>query len=179
MSVDSGEQDKAIKLALERVLAEALELFSQHVSPDLLSKVQVVWNRRMRSAAGRAFWPDARVELNPRLIGISFDEVRRTLLHELAHLLAYARAGRRRILPHGPEWQLACADLGIAGEKVTHSLPLASTRQAKKWSYGCSHCGEVFLRVRRMQKVAACYHCCKIYNKGRFTSKFRLTERGL
>jgi predicted SprT family Zn-dependent metalloprotease len=41
------------------------------------------------------------------------DEIDRTLRHELAHLLAQFRVGRRRIAPHGPEWRIACRDLGI------------------------------------------------------------------
>ena len=56
-------------------------------------------------------------------------EVERTLRHEAAHLLAHWRAGRRRIQTHGPEWRQACADLGIPGETVTHTLPLAPRRR--------------------------------------------------
>src|ERR1700687_2873461 len=41
------------------------------------------------------------------------DEIERTLRHELAHLLAQFRVGRRRIAPHGAEWRRACRDLGI------------------------------------------------------------------
>ena len=42
--------------------------------------------------------------------GIVCDEVDRTLRHELAHLLAQWRVGRRRIAPHGKEWRQACRD---------------------------------------------------------------------
>ena len=73
----------------------------------LADQVRVVWNSRMRTTAGRAFWPEARIEMNPKLKQIAPDEVRQTMLHELAHLVAYQRAGRRRILAHGPEWQRA------------------------------------------------------------------------
>ena len=55
---------------------------------NLAGKLSVVWNPRMRSTAGRAFWPEGRVELNPKLIEFSADEVRNTMLHELAHLVA-------------------------------------------------------------------------------------------
>src|SRR5207237_3228502 len=41
------------------------------------------------------------------------DEIERTLRHELAHLLAQWRNGRRRIAPHGSEWSRACRALGL------------------------------------------------------------------
>ncbi|BDS08051.1 hypothetical protein NT6N_30910 [Oceaniferula spumae] len=142
----------------------------------LADKVSVVWNDRMRTTAGRAFWPDAIIEMNPKLREIAPHEVERTLLHELAHLVAYARAGRRRIAAHGKEWRLACADLGIPGESATHSLPLPGRTMRKKWRYTCPECGEGFDRVRKMKRYAGCYPCCKIHNGGYYHKKFRLKE---
>ena len=68
----------------------------------------------MRSTAGMAYPRRSLVTLNPRLREFGDEEVDRTLRHELAHLLAHHRAGRRRIAPHGPEWARACRDLGLA-----------------------------------------------------------------
>ncbi|NWK56367.1 SprT-like domain-containing protein [Verrucomicrobiaceae bacterium N1E253] len=141
--------------------------------------VEVQWNSRMRTTAGRAFWPDARIELNPKLEQLAPDEVQRTLLHELAHLVAYARAGRKRISAHGVEWQLACAQLGIPGERATHSLPLPGRTMARKWRYECPACGEGFDRVRRLKRWAGCYACCKQHNGGYYHRKFRLLESQL
>ncbi|MEM9236142.1 MAG: SprT family zinc-dependent metalloprotease, partial [Verrucomicrobiota bacterium] len=101
--------------------------------PRLSRQVKVGWNRRMRTTAGRAWWPDGVIELNPRLKEISEREIWRTLCHELAHLVAYARAGRRRIKAHGPEWRRACAELGIPGEKASHDLPFEGRRQQRKY----------------------------------------------
>lgn len=146
---------------------------------DLAHRVRVVWNPRMRSTAGRAMWPEALIELNPLLKKVAPHEVKRTMLHELAHLLAYARAGRRRIKAHGNEWRQACADVGIPREKVTHSLPLPSRSMHKKWRYTCSACGVFFDRVRRIKRYAGCYACCQKYNDGYYDKKFRLVESQL
>ena len=145
----------------------------------LASQVQVVWNKRMRTTAGRAFWPDAIIELNPKLQEIAPEEVQRTLLHELAHLVAYARGGRRKILAHGREWQQACIDLGIPGEKATHSLPLPGRKMRKKWRYTCKACGESFDRVHKIKRYAGCYTCCKKYNSGYYHKNYRLVESQL
>ena len=160
--------------ALHSILEEALQRIEELTDVTFAAQVDVVWNLRMRSTAGRAFWPEAKVELNPKLIEIGLEEVRRTLLHELAHFLAYHRYGCHRIAPHGLEWQLACLDLGIPGEKATHNLPLPRRQQQKKWRYSCPSCGERIDRVRKMKRYIACFPCCQKFNSGRYNKKFQL-----
>jgi len=164
LGVDSKLTDQCVGL-LKRLGLDAVAL-----------KVVVQWNPRMRTTAGRAFWPCARIELNPKLQEIAPEEVQGTLLHELAHIVAYARAGRRRIKAHGAEWQQACVDLGIPGERVTHSLPLPGRKMKRQWRYTCPECGVSFERVRKMKRRAACYACCKTHNGGHYHQKFRLKE---
>src|SRR5438309_7522936 len=79
----------------------------------IANAVRVQWHARLRTAAGRADYGRKLITLNPRLCDFGEEEVERTFLHELAHLLAHCRAGRRRIPPHGDEWRKACEDLGI------------------------------------------------------------------
>ena len=128
----------------------------------------------MRSSAGRATWPVAEIELNPRLVEISRDEVRRTMLHELAHLVAYERNGHRRILAHGVQWQEACRDLGIPGESATHELALPSRVLKRRWRYVCPVCEMSFERVRKFKGRVACYDCCQKVNAGEYHEDFRL-----
>lgn len=146
---------------------------------ELASRVLVIWNKRMRTTAGRAFWPEGKIELNPKLRQVAEEEVHGTMLHELAHLLAYARAGRKRIAAHGAEWRQACCDLGIPGERATHSLPLPGRTMVRKWRYTCPRCGEGFDRVRKMKRYAGCYTCCKTHNGGYYDKRFRLQETKL
>lgn len=142
--------------------------------PELARKVRVVWNPRMRTTAGRAWWPTRHIEMNPKLKDISETEVWRTLKHEFAHLIAYERCGRRRIEPHGIEWQDACAELGIPGESARHSLPLKGRRMKRKYAYVCPSCLSSIKRVRPIKKAVACYSCCKKYNSGTYHERFRL-----
>ncbi len=151
--------------------------------PDLAEVVTVSWNSRMRTAAGRAFTRDFRVELNPRLQdlpdGLRETELRNTFLHELAHLVAFARAGRKRIPPHGIEWQKACQDLGIPGEDRCHALDFKPRRLARKFAYTCPNCLAVIERVRRLSRRVACYQCCRTYARGQFDARFQLKESRL
>ena len=151
-------------------LVEGLGLF------DLANRLEVRWNSRMRSNAGRATWPSALIELNPRLVEISQEEVRRTMLHELAHLVTYERWGNRRIQAHGPQWRKACRDLGIPNESATHQLSLPSRTMKRQWRYACPVCERTFERVRRFKGRVACYTCCKEVNGGAYHEAFQLRE---
>ncbi|MGZ5522754.1 MAG: SprT family zinc-dependent metalloprotease [Chthoniobacterales bacterium] len=140
----------------------------------LAREICVEWNPRLRSAAGRAMFRHALVSLNPRLREHGADEIDRTLRHELAHLVAQMRAGRRRIAPHGAEWRQACRDLGIADEQRCHTLPLPTSRHARRFLYRCRHCQKDFPRVRRIRRTVACLECCRRHNRGEFDVRFQL-----
>ncbi len=159
-----------------RLTRECMKLALKLGLKDLAGRLLVTWNPRMRSTAGRAFWPEVNIELNPKLLEFAPEEVRGTMLHELAHLVAYARAGRKRIKAHGTEWRQACCDLGIPNESATHDLPLPTREMPRKWRYTCPVCQEAIERVRKMRRYAGCYRCCLEYNGGYYHRKFRLVE---
>jgi SprT protein len=161
---------------------KARELLRALGADELATKIRVEWNPRMRSAAGRADFPDKLISLNPLISdhdrvsvnGHSGPEIDRTLRHELAHLLAQWRVGRRRIAPHGPEWRRACRDLGIADEARCHDLPFASKTYPPRYVYRCPNCKEEFPRVRRIRRAIACLACCRRHNGGEFDPRFQL-----
>jgi len=166
----------------------ALSLVAAELSRDLgleaLAKaVSVSWNSRMRTAAGRAFAREWKIELNPRLQDLPEEsrdaELRNTFLHELAHLVAFARVGRKRIAPHGPEWRQACHDLGIPGEDRCHALDFQPRRLTKKFAYTCPSCEAVIHRVRRLRRRVACYPCCRKHAGGQYDARFQLRETRL
>jgi len=140
--------------------------------PGAAKLVQVQWNQRLRSTAGYAAYPAWRIELNPKLCEFE-GQVERTLKHELAHLIAYHRAGRKRIEPHGQEWREACAALGIAGERVCHQLPLPRHRVQRKLAYQCPACEFILYRVRRFRRATACLNCCNKHSRGAFDERFK------
>ena len=156
-------------------------LLGQLGAAKLARDVRVEWNPRMKSAAGRAGYREKLISLNPLLLNFDSvngqsgsDEIDRTLRHELAHLLAQWRVGRRRIAPHGPEWREACRDLDIADEARCHSLPFATKAYAVRFVYRCPNCKAEFPRVRRIRRAIACLACCRKYNGGDFDARFRL-----
>lgn len=147
--------------------------------PELARRVRVSWNARMQTTAGRAWWPDRLIELNPKLKDLPPEEMWRTLRHELAHLVAYERAGRRRIEVHGSEWRAACAELGIPNEQPFHNLPFKRKRMKRNFAYVCPQCCSTIRRVKKINRMVACYACCRKYSGGLFDSRFRLHEQKL
>lgn len=147
--------------------------------PELARRVRVSWNGRMQTTAGRAWWPDRLIELNPKLKDFAPEELWRTLKHELAHLVAYERAGRRRIEPHGDEWRAACAELGIPHEQPFHTLPLKRRRMKRNYAYTCPWCLETIRRVKKIRRPVACYPCCRKHSDGAFDPRFKLVEEKL
>ncbi len=143
---------------------------------SLAAALTVRWNARMRSTAGMAYPGKWLVTLNPRIQAFGDDEVDRTLRHELAHLLAHHRVGRRRIAPHGPEWRAACIDLGLVEETRCHTLPLPRRQVAKPYHYRCPGCGAVLKRTRPLRRKAACLLCCRAHNRGQYDERFRFTK---
>jgi SprT protein len=169
---------EAVALQL-RGRAVDLETKARHLLCSLGAKriareLRVEWNSRLRTAAGRADYSQKLISLNPKLVEYPA-EVDRTLRHELAHILAQFRAKtRRRIAPHGAEWQEACRDLGIADEKRCHTLPFPAKRYAPRFIYRCPNCRRDFPRVRKVKRTVACLACCRTHNGGEFDVRFRL-----
>ena len=155
------------------LLKTARELLCSLGAKRIATELRVEWNSRLKTAAGRADHRQKLISLNPRLVEHPA-EIDRTLRHELAHILAQFRAGRRRISPHGPEWQQACRDLGIADEKRCHTLPFPTKSYAPRFIYRCPNCRRDFPRVRKIKRTVACLACCRAHNGGEFDVRFRL-----
>ena len=171
----TSSSEKPIHLvSVSTLQTEARELLCSLGAKRIATQLRVEWNPRLQTAAGRADYRQKLISLNPRLIEHP-EEIDRTLRHELAHLLAQFRAKtRRRISPHGPEWQQACRDLDIAGEKRCHTLPFPAKRYAPRFIYHCPNCRRDFPRVRKLKRTVACLACCRAHSRGEFDVRFRL-----
>jgi predicted SprT family Zn-dependent metalloprotease len=151
----------------------ARELLCANGAARIAGQLRIEWNSRLKTAAGRVDYHQKLISLNPRLFEHPA-EINRTLRHELAHILAQFRVGRRRIPPHGVEWRQACVDLGIADEKRCHNLPFPARTYVARFVYRCPNCRQDFPRVRRVRRAVACLGCCRKHNGGEFDPRFRL-----
>ncbi len=118
----------------------------------------VLWNRRLRTALGRAHFAVRTIELNPTLLDRHPEELLPTLVHELCHLIAGARAA------HGPRWREAMTSLGVRPE-ACHRLDVSDLKVRRRvWIWRCSGCGESYRRRSRLTRRYRCGRC-----RGRLT----------
>jgi predicted SprT family Zn-dependent metalloprotease len=154
--------------------AKSRDLLCGTGATRIANSVRVEWNSRLKTTAGRADFREKLISLNPRLCDYGEAEVDRTLRHELAHILAQFRTGRRRIFPHGKEWRDACRELAISDEARCHHLSFPISERARSYLYKCPNCQRDFPRVRRIKRAVACLTCCRAQNGGEFDPRFRL-----
>jgi SprT protein len=77
-------------------------------------------------------------------------QLKDTLVHEYAHLLAYVRHGRKGV-GHGPPWKQAMTDLG-APPKVRHNYEVQRNERRQEVAYQCQKCGALLMRSRKLPK---------------------------
>jgi SprT protein len=118
--------------------------------------VKADWNPRLRTTAGRAFWNENRIELNPNLLQDHAHSVHEVLVHEAAHLAAFLLHGPR-IRPHGREWRQLVRQAGHR-PAACHRLPLQGLRR-RRYLYlrMCDPCGHRL--IVRALRYGRCHRC--------------------
>ena len=111
-------------------------------------KPKIVW-KTYRVSAGMAFYRIGVIALSKLVLD---DEVKMadTLKHEYAHLMAFAKYGRKGI-GHGEPWAEAMAELGLE-PRVQHNYPVRRNRQRQEVAYTCQRCGILLVRAKRLPK---------------------------
>jgi SprT protein len=105
--------------------------------------------KRYRVTAGMAYYKIGVIGLSSLVLQTE-EQVRDTLLHEYAHLLAVARHGMRGA-GHGEPWRQAMRDLGLA-PVVRHSYAVERNTPRQRVTYRCLRCAKEIHRTRRLPK---------------------------
>lgn len=101
-----------------------------------------IWPPRILSRPGR-------IELSIHLVERNGDdEIRDTILHEIAHALAGQRAG------HGPRWRQIAQAIGARPERCSLTADMPKGR----WLAVCPNCKREHYRHRRPRSLGG-YHC--------------------
>jgi SprT protein len=95
----------------------------------------------------------------------SDDEVKNTILHEIAHALMPINEH------HSEKWREKAISIGCNGKRTHNAIT-----PKEKYVYCCPVCSKEVLRHNRIKRThrLACYDCCKQFSKGRFNKKFVL-----
>jgi len=115
------------------------------------------------SRRGACHWERKAISLSKALVELNGEShILNTILHEIAHALC----GRGEM--HGSMWQSTAIMIGCNGERCSSygvSIP-------KPFHCACPNCGQGWSAHRRTK--VACGHCCKRFNGGKWTAKYRV-----
>lgn len=116
----------------------ALELMAAHGLHDWSFR----FNRRKR-ALGVCFYSRRALELSTHFVEVNtLEEVRDTILHEIAHALVGPGHG------HGALWKAKCVEIGARPERCG-----AADMPAGRWRALCGACGASYHRHRRPRRL--------------------------
>lgn len=106
---------------------------------------------RAKRRAGACHWRKQRITLSSHYVLHNYEEeVRDTILHEIAHALAGQAAG------HGPAWRAMCCRVGAVPQRCyDKSVVMPKGR----WQAVCLGCGMVFHAHRRPTRRYWCKRC--------------------
>ena len=125
----------------------ALEVLTEACQRHPLKRTPTLVWKRFRTTAGRADLRNTIIELSSIVLRDEA-QVRDTLLHEYAHLMAFERYGMKG-RGHGPAWRHAMRELGLE-PKVKHTYDCTGNRPRQRVIYRCKGCGATFARLRRL-----------------------------
>ena len=99
--------------------ARARGFLAEWGEAERLAHVEVLYNPRLRTTAGRVWPRRLQIELNPHLLAIVPGRISEVLAHEAAHLVVAVRHGAAA--PHGPEWSALMESAGFP-PRARHDL---------------------------------------------------------
>jgi predicted SprT family Zn-dependent metalloprotease len=93
------------------------------------------------------------------------DEVKDTLLHEIAHALTPGDN-------HGEKWQQACLKLGAKPNR--YYMPSRVKQPKPLYFLICDNCNLRLPRYRKTKGLYVCNRCCEDYNRGKASYRYKL-----
>jgi len=128
--------------------------------PEALKDIRVQWNPRLTATAGRATYREGLVELSTQILPAAGPEaVHTVVVHELAHLRAYARYGAAGT-GHGRHWCATMRSFGVAPDRCHEFFQLPSVVEATgRPLHACRKCGHVSsMSPARIKRIDRYYH---------------------
>lgn len=109
------------------------------------------------------------IELSIYIFSLGDNEVRNTILHEIAHAKVGPTHG------HNHVWRSAALAIGCTGDRCGGVMLDAPARYIGT----CSTCNATLRRFKktRYMNTTACAKCCRKYNGGKYDSRFIVTWR--
>lgn len=149
----------SIQASLADLLACLARLWS---TPAIEHETRIIASARMTHTLARAYPSRAVIRISTRVLDSGSAElIREIVTHEAAHLAAHLRH-RRRVRPHGVEWQGLMREAGFVPRVRlnTDAIPgmPALERRPRRYRHECAACGwsAMARTTNRRWRCAAC-----------------------
>jgi ribosomal protein L37AE/L43A len=98
-----------------------------------------------------------------------------TMVHEIAHAFSFEGFGERG---HGRLWKDMFISFGGNGERSSGDAQFEDLIEnpISKYTLVCDNCGRQSPSHRAKKRASACGDCCKKYNGGRYSDKYKLRQ---
>jgi|SRR5665213_1460397 len=131
-----------MEIKLAKQMAE--ELMAQH---GINSWIVVFDNAKTRK--GQTRFRRQEISLSAPLTELNpVEQVRNTILHEIAHVLVGSGHG------HDDIWRSKAIEIGCNGQTCTTTV----NRVPSKYSLKCTNCNQIFNSYYRRPKIVNCWH---------------------
>lgn len=152
----------------------------EHLALDLMAKHGLfeqgwyfAWDRAVKRF-GCCNWTKRRLSLSRVLAPTCTpEEIRNTILHEIAHALA----GHQQGDSHGWMWRQTAIRIGARPERC---MDVSNKVMPKaRYTLVCPNCGIESPRHRKTKKMEniACRKCCNLYSGGKYDPRFKFEVR--
>ncbi len=151
MALGRTSSENKLRTALERLIEEH----------DLDIEIDIEIADRFKRKAGQYHHGERKIRISRHLLENHPEEVIETIKHELGHALVMHRHGKRKIKPHGKEWNSMMEELGVSNPEACHSLQLTDYKYIVRCTN--SECDAELGRYRksRLVKKPGLYACKK------------------
>lgn len=122
MHQDTGSSLNPGVITSEKELKEVTEYLIKKF--DLRIDIEVEIADRFKQKAGQYRHGERKIRISRHLIDNHPGEVIETLKHELGHAVTMHRHRKRRIKPHGKEWESIMEEMEVDKPKACHNLQL-------------------------------------------------------
>tara|TARA_R110001592_G_scaffold241737_1_gene502205 strand:- start:32 stop:535 length:504 start_codon:yes stop_codon:yes gene_type:complete len=103
----------------------------------------------------------------PMVVLNSEEQVRETILHEIAHALDVEKRGYSS---HDYKWNAIARSIGCTGERCYDSNLVEQPKS--KYSLICNSCKREVPAYRKPKRKKACGVCCRKYNNGKYSEDY-------
>lgn len=151
-----------VRFKMDRI--DAMLFANQKIRQYNLSGWTFKFNKNKKRLGVCKYGPRT-IELSVYHLGDSDEEIKDTILHEIAHAISGYAA------KHGPIWQACCIVIGAKPERLKSSQSMKEA--PAKYELVCPNCNAVKKMHRRPKKERACGKCCNQYNRGIYAERFK------